>query len=109
MQTSIVTQKKTLINKLKKNRENSSLPVNFTKERLRIMQSLEAERDPKTGDPKKVDALRTQLKELDEKEFELLKKMENKLSLKNVNKRNAQGDIENVQKAKLQKQKKIFF
>jgi len=90
---------------VKKNRENSSLPVNFTKERLRLMQAMEAERAP-GGDIKKADALKMQLNELDEKEYELLKKMENKLSLKNVNKRNAQGDIENVQKAKLQKQKK---
>jgi len=77
------------------------LPVNFTKERLRIMQMIDSE-----SDSEKVKALYIQLNNLDEKEREILKKMENKLNLKNVNKRNAMDDIENVQRAKMQKQKK---
>jgi len=71
------------------------------------MQAIEFEKA--NGEASKVDEFIKSLQALDEKEMEVLKKKENKLNLKNVNKRNAQGDIENVQKAKLQKQKNLLL
>jgi len=103
MADSYVWSEEEVAKQVKKNRENSSTPVNFTKERMRIIQMIDHETN--AGNKEKINMLQSQLREIDMKDFEMLKRMESKMSLKNVNKRNAKDDIENVQKAKLQKQR----
>jgi hypothetical protein len=87
---------------VKKNRENNLVPINYTKEKIRLLDLIQQEK-VNGGDNYKIHAYYQQLTELEHKEEEEISQKK-KTSMKNINKRNAQDDVQNSQKLRQSKQ-----
>jgi len=90
---------------VKKNKENNLVPINYTKEKIRLLDLIQQEKV--NGHYDKISTYYQQLTELEHKEEEEInqkKKYTGSTSMNNINKRNAQDDIQNAQKLRQIKQ-----
>jgi hypothetical protein len=88
---------------VKKNRENNLVPINYTKEKIRLLDLIQQEK-VNGGDNYKIHSYYQQLTELEQKEEEEISQKKKTMGMNNINKRNAQDDIQNSQKLRQLKQ-----